>query len=145
MCDQTDSDETPNGIRILTGRWCDAYLGRRPVRRGYAYAIWKGPHAAEPNELSPVEAAGFWAEVGHVAAAIERHYQPLKMNWLSLGNSVPHLHVHLVPRYKDDDHAGGPIEADAFDPGHLQPLDDDTLRTEADAVRALLTLRTERP
>jgi len=143
MCGVRDGDGEPHGVRILSGRWCDAYLGRRPVRRGYAYVIWKGPHVAEPNELSSEEAAGFWAEVGRVAAAIERHYEPLKMNWMSLGNSVPHLHVHLVPRYTDDDHAGGPIEADAFDPAHRQPLDDDTLWNEAEAVRALLTERTD--
>ena len=102
MCNASDSDgsdETPGGVRILNGKWCNAYLGRWPVRRGYAYAIWKGSHVAEPTELSAEEAAGFWTEVGLVAAAIERRYRPVKMNWLSLGNTVPHLHVHLVPRY----------------------------------------------
>src|SRR4051812_42042372 len=138
MCDGAGTDVKPGGLRILDGQWCNAYLSRWPVRRGYAYVVWKGSHVAEPNELSPEQAAGFWAEVGRVATAIERRYRPLKMNWLSLGNSVPHLHVHLVPRYADDEHAGGPIEADAFDRAHDQPLDDDTLRTEASALRALL-------
>jgi diadenosine tetraphosphate (Ap4A) HIT family hydrolase/uncharacterized glyoxalase superfamily protein PhnB len=145
MCDESDSDDKPGGIRILNGRWCNAYLARWAVRPGYGYAIWKGSHVAEPTELSPEEAAGFWTEVGRVAAAMERRYRPVKMNWLSLGNTVPHLHVHLVPRYEDDDHAGGPIEADAFDRAHEHPVDEDTLRSEAEAVRALLSDPTDQP
>ena len=76
--------------------------------------IWKGRHVAEPTELSTEEACGFWGEVALVASAVERRYQPVKMNWLSLGNGVPHLHVHLVPRYADDPHAGGPLEQGAL-------------------------------
>jgi diadenosine tetraphosphate (Ap4A) HIT family hydrolase len=139
MCDEPDTEDKPGGVRILDGRWTNAYLSRWPVRPGYAYVVWKGSHVAEPTELSPGEASGFWSEVGLVAATLERRYQPMKMNWLSLGNNVPHLHVHLVPRYADDDHAGGPIEADAFERAREQPLDDETLRTEAAALRALLS------
>ena len=92
------ADETPHGLRIFEGRWADGYIGRYPVRPGYAYVIWKGRHVAEPTELSPEEAAGFWSDVARVAGAIDEEYRPVKMNWLSLGNGVPHLHVHLVPR-----------------------------------------------
>ncbi len=73
-----------------------------PVRPGYAYVIWKGRHVAEPTELSAEEAAGFWADVARVAGAVDAQYRPAKMNWLSLGNGVPHLHVHLVPRPPHD-------------------------------------------
>ena len=96
------ADETPHGLRIFEGRWADGYIGRYPVRPGYAYVIWKGRHVAEPTELSAEEAAGFWSEVARVAGAIDEEYRPVKMNWLSLGNGVPHLHVHLVPRPLDD-------------------------------------------
>ncbi|MGE3343794.1 MAG: hypothetical protein AB7L71_10185 [Vicinamibacterales bacterium] len=33
---------------------------------------------------------------------IERVFSPCHMNYLLLGNIVPHLHVHVVPRYLDD-------------------------------------------
>ncbi len=92
------ADETPHGLRVFEGTWADGYLGRYPVRPGYAYVIWKGRHVAEPTELSAGEAAGFWADVARVAGAVDAQYRPAKMNWLSLGNGVPHLHVHLVPR-----------------------------------------------
>ena len=71
MC-EPGADETPFGVRILEGRWSDAYLGRYPVRPGYAFVIWKGRHVAEPTELSDEEAAGFWGEVADVARAVGR-------------------------------------------------------------------------
>ena len=61
------ADETPHGLRIFQGAWADGYIGRHPVRPGYAYVIWKGRHVAEPTELTAEETAGFWSEVARVA------------------------------------------------------------------------------
>lgn len=138
MC-EPGADETPFGVRVFEGRWSDAYLGRRPVRPGYAYVVWKGRHVAEPTELSDEEAAGFWGEVAQVARAVATRRRPVKMNWLSLGNGVPHLHVHLVPRPADDVRAGGPLEPEAFDHAATPEVPADELRAEADALRADLS------
>jgi len=100
--------------------------------------VWKGRHVAEPWELSGEEAAGFWSEVAQVARAVEEEYRPVKMNWLSLGNGVPHLHVHLVPRPLDDARAGGPLEGDAFDATATAELPQAQLAAEAAALRARL-------
>src|SRR5436305_3822049 len=91
MCKNLGAETRPGGVRIFDGAWTDAYLGRFPVRPGYAYVIWKGRHTVEPTELTEEEAPGFWTEVMLVARAIEGRYQPRKMNYLILGNSVPHL------------------------------------------------------
>jgi diadenosine tetraphosphate (Ap4A) HIT family hydrolase len=137
MCGRSE-DETPHGVRVFAGAWADGYLGRYPVRRGYAYVIWKGRHVAEPWELSAEESAGFWSEVGRVARAVEDRYQPAKMNWLSLGNGVPHLHVHLVPRPHDDPRAGWPLESEAFHVEATTPVEQGELEAEAAALRAAL-------
>lgn len=131
-------DETPYGVRVFEGRRSDGYLGRYPVRPGYAYMIWKGRHVAEPTELSDEEAAGFWSEVARVARAVAECTRPAKMNWLHLGNGVPHLHVHLVPRPADDARAGGPLESEAFDRAITPEVPPDVLATEAQALRAAL-------
>ncbi len=138
MCAPSDGEPSPFGLRVYEGRWADAFLGRHPVRTGYAYVVWKGRHVAEPTELSAEEAAGFWGEVARVAAAVERRSRPAKMNWLHLGNGVPHLHVHLVPRPLDDPSAGGPLEAAAFDQAATPALTDEALRSDGAALRALL-------
>ncbi len=137
MCARSDAEPAPYGIRVYEGRWADAFLGRYPVRPGYVYVVWKGRHAVEPTELSPEETAGFWGEVARVAAAVEEWSRPAKMNWLHLGNGVPHLHVHLVPRPPDDPNAGGPLEEGAFDQAATPPLNDEALRAgEASAARS---------
>jgi diadenosine tetraphosphate (Ap4A) HIT family hydrolase len=138
MCVRPELDLTPFGARFFVGEWSDAVLGRHPVRPGYSYVVWRGRHVTEPDELAPDEAAGFWSEVAQVARAVEARYQPIKMNWLHLGNGVPHLHVHLVPRPLEDPNAGGPVETEDFDQSRVAPLDDDVLRAEAAALRTIL-------
>jgi diadenosine tetraphosphate (Ap4A) HIT family hydrolase len=34
--------------------------------------------------------------------------RPHKMNLASLGNSVPHVHWHVIPRFRDDPHFPSP-------------------------------------
>lgn len=138
MCERAGADHTPYEVRVFDGARSDAYLGRYHVRPGYACVIWKGRHVAEPTELSREEAAGFWSEVAIVSNVVEARYEPAKMNWLHLGNGVPHLHVHLVPRPWDDPRAGAPLEADAFDHDDQQPFAEDQLHAEASALRAVL-------
>jgi diadenosine tetraphosphate (Ap4A) HIT family hydrolase len=138
MCASEGAVETPHGVRVLEGRCCDAYLSRFPIRPGYTVAIWKGRHVAEPGELSTEEASGFWGEVAVVADAVQAEYRPVKMNWLHLGNGVPHLHVHLVPRPLADVHAGGPLEEGAFNQAETPALADAQLAAEAAALRGRL-------
>jgi diadenosine tetraphosphate (Ap4A) HIT family hydrolase len=144
MCAGLGAAESIHGIRVWDGTWAEANLARRPMRPGYTVVIWKGRHVAEPWELSTEEAAGFWFEVSLVALAVEEQYRPVKMNWLSLGNGVPHLHVHLVPRPLEDPRAGGPLEGDAFDAAATPELPQAQLEAEAAAVRARLERRIRR-
>ena len=64
------ADETPFGVRVYEGRWADGYLGRYPVRPGYAFVIWKGRHVAEPTELSAEERAGLERSVETLRKAL---------------------------------------------------------------------------
>jgi diadenosine tetraphosphate (Ap4A) HIT family hydrolase len=101
--------------------------------RGYAVVIWRGRHVIDPHHLSAGEAADFNAEVLRVGAAMEQHFQPLKINYMTLGNRVPHLHTHVTARYWDDPAPGGPLPDG---PNHdVQP---DQLAADAAALRLLL-------
>ena len=138
MCAGLGAAESPHGLRVFDGTWAEANLSRRPMRPGYTVVVWKGRHVAEPWELTREEATGFWSEVALVARAVEEEYRPVKMNWLSLGNGVPHLLVHLVPRPLEDPRAGGPLVGDAFDAAATPELPQAQLETEAAALRARL-------
>jgi diadenosine tetraphosphate (Ap4A) HIT family hydrolase len=62
--------------------------------------------------LTTAEVSTFWSEIQTVARIIEQVFLPCHMNYQLLGNIVPHLHVHLVPRYLDDPAPGRPLPWD---------------------------------
>lgn len=67
----------------------------------------------------------------------ETHYRPAKLNLMALGNSLPHLHAHIVPRYVDDPDPGRPPRFMMED--HEWPLiDEDDYGSQLRALRALL-------
>ena len=134
MCEQGRPEETPWGSRIFAGEVSDAYLQRADIQRGYTVVVWRGRHVAEPTELDPDEAAAYWAELLHVGRALEAHLSPVKMNYNLLGNSLPHLHTHVVPRYADDPRPGWPF---AFPEEEQPPLPEHEFRRDVAALRAL--------
>ena len=70
-----------------------------------------------------------------VAGALEQHLRPVKVNYDLLGNTLPHLHTHLVPRYADDPKPGWPFP---FPEVEQPPIEEDVLATDVRALRALL-------
>lgn len=79
---------------------------------GFCRVIWNA-HVKEMTDLSDSDKNTFMQAVWKVEAAIRAVMQPHKMNVASLGNMVPHLHWHLIPRYTDDAHFPNPIWAAA--------------------------------
>jgi diadenosine tetraphosphate (Ap4A) HIT family hydrolase len=58
--------------------------------------------ATELFELTADERARMMDEVTRVAAALHAEFAPRKVNHECLGNQVPHMHWHVVPRLADD-------------------------------------------
>ena len=104
------------------------------MQRGYTVVIWRGRHVAEPMDLSAEDAASYWRELLLVAGALERHFDPVKMNFEILGNSLPHLHTHVVPRYADDPKPGWPFPF----PDEQPPIPEAEFAVDVAALRALL-------
>jgi diadenosine tetraphosphate (Ap4A) HIT family hydrolase len=109
MCAQGRPDENEFGILVYRSDTCDGYLQKADVgQRGYCVVIWRGRHIADPTQLSNTEAGRYWEDVMRVARAVELHYTPAKINLMTLGNELPHLHTHVIPRYVDDSEPGRP-------------------------------------
>src|SRR3569832_2961453 len=77
---------------------------------GFCRVIWNA-HASEMTDLSASDRADLMEAVWLVEAAVRDAMRPDKINIASLGNVVPHLHWHVIPRYRDDAHFPGPIWA----------------------------------
>jgi diadenosine tetraphosphate (Ap4A) HIT family hydrolase len=135
MCEQGRPDETEHGIRFFAGEVTDAYLQRAGVQRGYSVVIWRGRHVAEPTALGEEEASVFWRELLRIGRALEQHFEPVKVNYQLLGNALPHVHAHVIPRYADDPRPGWPFPFPEHD---VPPHPEDELRRDADALRDLL-------
>lgn len=135
MCAEGRPEETPWGVRIFAGEVSDAYLQRTSIQRGYTIVIWRGRHVAEPTELTADEATGYWLELLAVGRGIETVLEPVKLNYELLGNSMPHLHTHVMPRYADDAKPGWPFPFPDEDP---PPHPEETFRADVEAVRGAL-------
>ena len=88
---------------------------------GYVCVVYRR-HVAELHDLSPTEAAAFIQDVCRVSAAVQRLTNAAKINLLSLGNLVPHLHMHICPRRPGDRFEGravdpGDVCSDVYGPG----------------------------
>jgi diadenosine tetraphosphate (Ap4A) HIT family hydrolase len=135
-CEEGRPDATPSGVRFHAGAVADAYLVRADIQRGLSIVVWRGRHVAEPTELSAAEAAAYGREVLRVGRAIETVMRPVKMNYDLLGNWVPHLHTHVVPRYADDPRPGWPFPFPDPEPG---PMPQDRLLSDVAALRSALS------
>ena len=70
-----------------------------------------------------------------VEAALRQVLDPVKINLASLGNQVPHLHWHVIPRFEDDAHFPDAVWAPPRRGGVEHHVDREVL---VRAVRALL-------
>ena len=110
--------------------------------RWYAWRAGEGcPSCTEgrPDELPMgvryFEAAAYGREVLAVGRTLETTFSAVKMNYNVLGNWVPHLHTHVVPRYPDDPRPGWPFPFPEPDPG---PMPEERLSRDVALLRAVL-------
>lgn len=75
---------------------------------GFCRVIWEA-HVKEMTDLSEDDRLHLMGVVFAVESVVREQLEPVKMNLASLGNAVPHLHWHVVPRFADDPHYPRPI------------------------------------
>ena len=101
-------DGRPSGIIAELNA---TYLTSSPESpmRGYCCLVLKR-HAVELYDLNPDEASALMSDIQRVAKALRETTGAVKLNYEIHGNTIPHLHVHLFPRYKGDPFEDGPID-----------------------------------
>lgn len=79
-----------------------------PAWPGFCRVILNS-HAAEMTDLSIEDRTAIMKAVCVTETVLRDLMQPDKINLASLGNVVPHVHWHVIPRWKDDSHFPEPI------------------------------------
>jgi diadenosine tetraphosphate (Ap4A) HIT family hydrolase len=102
FCDQS------GGTVLWQDENCRAVLVADLDYPGFCRVIWK-QHVKEMTDLSAAEREYFMVAVFAVEAAVREVMHPDKINLASLGNMTPHLHWHVIPRFKQDKHFPQPI------------------------------------
>jgi diadenosine tetraphosphate (Ap4A) HIT family hydrolase len=88
-----------------------SWLNAQPVDclKGACHVTAK-KHVVELYELEETELLGLMKEVQGYSRALKEVTGAVKINYEIHGNTVPHLHIHLYPRYLDDPFPGRPID-----------------------------------
>jgi diadenosine tetraphosphate (Ap4A) HIT family hydrolase len=85
------------------------YLPKNQTYRGHCILVLDLRHATRLDQLTRQEWQRFCDDLYAAQHAIERVVRADHMNVATLGNLMPHLHWHIVPRYESDPRWGGPI------------------------------------
>ncbi len=99
-CELCDSD---GGTPIWRSEQCRVVHVPEPGYAGYLRVIWNA-HVREMTDLSEAERAHCMRVVFAVESALRERLNPEKVNLASLGNVTPHLHWHVIARFRDDPH-----------------------------------------
>lgn len=137
---QPRADDSPFWIKVATLRVSTLYLDRNQTYGGQCVLIFDARHLVGLESLTLDEFGSFTRDLHTSAQAIVAACQPDLMNYASLGNVVPHLHWHLVPRYKDDPRWGGPIYTTTREEMPRTVLSDPEYREVIKAIRGSLEL-----
>ncbi|MER1966882.1 HIT family protein [Castellaniella sp. GW247-6E4] len=86
---------------------------------GFIRIVWRA-HIAEMTDLDAASRSRLMCAVWLVEDALRGCLHPDKINLASLGNQVPHLHWHIIPRWRADPYfPGTPWSTPLTDPAQL--------------------------
>lgn len=118
-------------LRIADCGLTIAYLHEDQFFEGWTVLLFKR-HATELFHLTEEERRRLIEEVSAVGEVLSKRYQAIKINYELLGNQLPHIHWHLIPRRPDDPAPLEPVWRVAHQPVAL---------TEQEAAKATAPLR----
>jgi len=127
--------DSPGGQVLWRDDFCRVVLVDEPDYPGFLRVILNA-HVGEMSDLPTADQPKLMRVVFAAEAALRAVLAPDKINLASLGNLVPHLHWHVIPRFADDPHFPNPVwGARLRDTPHRAPS------TLASQLAAALSLR----
>ncbi len=99
--------------------FCRVILVDDPAYPAFCRVILNA-HIKEMTDLPEQDRQRLMSVVFAVESAVREFVRPDKINLASLGNMVPHLHWHVIPRFSDDKHFPDAIWAPAKRTGEVK-------------------------
>ena len=122
---------TPGGTLLWQDDFCRVVHAEEPDYPGFLRVILNA-HVKEMTDLPVADQQALMRVVFAAEAALRAVMAPAKVNLASLGNVVPHLHWHVIPRFTDDPHFPNPVwGAKLRDAPHAVPPGLDALLRDA--------------
>lgn len=102
--------EGSGGELIWQDALCRVVRANEAGYPGLCRVVWR-QHVKEMTDLDAAQRERCMSVVFALERALREILAPDKINVASLGNAVPHLHWHVIPRFHDDRHFPGAIWA----------------------------------
>ncbi|MBO7378844.1 MAG: HIT family protein [Bacteroidales bacterium] len=93
-------------IEICHLRVSRLFLFNEQTYRGRCLVSYDG-HVNDLNELNDQQRNDFMADVAQATRAMQRAFNPEKINYGAYSDKLSHLHFHLAPKYVDGPDYGG--------------------------------------
>ena len=97
-----------------------AYLFEDQFFAGWTVLVLED-HRTELFQLTCEERIGLIEEVSRVGEAMTKIFEVRKINSELLGNQVPHIHWHVIPRLYSDPNSLSPVWCVSHEVVHLSP------------------------
>ena len=120
-------------IQFAELRVSRAFLFKVQTYRGRCLVAYNG-HVNDLNELSDEERNAFMADVAQVTRAMQKAFNPEKINYGAYSDKLSHLHFHLAPKYVDGPDYGGTFQ---MNPGKVY-LSDAEYQEMIEQIKAVL-------
>lgn len=122
-------------LRVAEFEHSYAILNRDQFFPGYCLLFTKN-HVTELFHLEKQVRGELMEEVSRLAGALDAVFAPTKINYELLGNMVPHMHWHVIPRFGHDPLWPRPIWAEPHQEVTLLP---EEYRTRIELIRKALS------
>lgn len=96
-------------IKICDLEVSTVYLFKEQTYTGRVNVVFK-EHKSEITDLTEDEGAAYMRDIRKAAKAVQKAFNPDKINYGAYADNMKHLHFHLVPKYKDGYSWGTPFE-----------------------------------
>jgi len=110
-CLYCQNNETLDRLMIKV---CDLEVSRLFIFKEQSYPgrcnVVYNDHAVDFHELPDDQRNAFMRDVAKAGKAIANAFNPDKINYGSYGDTISHLHIHVVPKYRDGYGFGGVFE-----------------------------------